>query len=156
MSSLNNIQYTLIPIITPSIITNTTVLLNNLSVGNWLATITLNNGHLDKQIAWDTVKTNLAFYNNSTDTLELSISNLGLTLDFDYKVSSAVSFSGNGKITITGLNISVLAKLTPLENGNGWTVVLSQNSATVQNIDISLTPSIISALAQLLKGTIKT
>ena len=48
VASLNNIQYTLIPIITPSIVTNSTILLTNLSVGNWLATITLNNAHLDK------------------------------------------------------------------------------------------------------------
>lgn len=117
--------------IAPSIITNSTILLDNLSVGNWLATVTLNNGHLDKQIKFDDVQTKVAFYNNSTDTLELSLTNLSLTLDFDYKVSSAVSLSGTGQIVITGLSISVLAKLTPLNDVKGWTVVLSQNSATV-------------------------
>lgn len=48
VTSLDHIQYTLIPFIAPSIITNSTILLDNLSVGNWLATVTLNNGHLDK------------------------------------------------------------------------------------------------------------
>ena len=120
--SLKNMIHGLTPLIVPSVLTTDTVLLDNVTVGNSLGSITVNNMTLKNQI--DFMHTKIDFGIKNETSLRLSMTNLTADLVFDYVLHIIGDFSGTGDVGVRDLSFSITATLN--KEGQVWDLVLEQ------------------------------
>lgn len=120
--SLKNMVHGLTPLIIPSVLTPETMLLNNVTVGNSLGSITLNNMKLKKQI--DMMHTKIDFGVKNATSLRFSITNLTADLVFDYVLHILGKHNGLGDVGVENLSFNLTATLVEIDKS--WTLVFEQ------------------------------